>query len=134
MSFVAPGHESEGPVRGTRSDPKAPASTGPAVHPSAAFALQRQAGNRAVTQMIAAEKTPSAKGSEESAESANEVPGPVLEQFGAWAREVPGYDALGVALGKDLITERPVARDATAVVGAVAGLVPGGAAVAENLR
>ncbi|WP_051767072.1 phage tail protein [Saccharothrix syringae] len=58
----------------------------------------------------------------------------VLSTIGEWARRMPGYGVLCLALGRDVITRQPVARDATAVVGALVGLVPGGAALWQNLQ
>ncbi|MDC7122031.1 hypothetical protein OMK64_10830 [Cellulomonas fimi] len=58
----------------------------------------------------------------------------VLGTIGRWAREIPGYGVLCVALGRDPVTGRTVPRDATTVVGALVGLVPGGHALWENLQ
>ncbi len=58
----------------------------------------------------------------------------VLGTIGTWARRIPGYGVLCVALGRDVITQLPVTRDATSIIGALVGLVPGGSAIWENLQ
>jgi hypothetical protein len=58
----------------------------------------------------------------------------VLDTMAGWARRMPGYGALCLAVGRDVITQQPVARDAAGIIGAIVGLIPGGAAVWENLR
>lgn len=101
------------------------------------MALQRQAGNRAVASLVPStpQETVLQRGIlDDVAGVAGDVKGRVLGQFGTWARRIPGYGVLCVALGKDPITQQPVARDATAIVGALVGLVPGGAALWENLQ
>ncbi len=99
------------------------------------MALQRQAGNRAVANLVTPQEPVVQRGIlDDVAGVAGDVKGRVLGQFGTWARRIPGYGVLCVALGKDPITDQPVARDATAVVGALVGLVPGGAALWENLQ
>jgi hypothetical protein len=50
------------------------------------------------------------------------------------ARILPGYDLLAFALGRDPVTQDPVARTATNLIKAVLGLIPGGAALFENLQ
>lgn len=140
MTHAVPGRDQPADTRGTqptaaRATPKPP----PRHHLNAAsaMALQRQAGNRAVANLVtpAPQETVLQRGIlDDVAGVAGDVKGRVLGQFGTWARRIPGYGVLCVALGKDPITQQPVARDATAVVGALVGLVPGGAALWENLQ
>ncbi len=50
------------------------------------------------------------------------------------ARDIPGYDLLGLILGRDPITQQPVARNATNLLRALLGLVPGGTQMFANLQ
>jgi len=50
------------------------------------------------------------------------------------ARSIPGYDLLGFILGRDPLTQQPVERNAVNLIRGVLGLVPGGAAMFENLQ
>jgi len=51
----------------------------------------------------------------------------------AWAMQLPGYELLGVILGRDPITEEPVQRSVANIAHATLRLVPGGDAVFEHL-
>jgi hypothetical protein len=62
------------------------------------------------------------------------VIGRLLRQASEWARRIPGYDLLGVVLGRDPLSSQPVERSAAAIVRGVAGLIPGGAAMVANLE
>ncbi|HEX8864268.1 MAG TPA: hypothetical protein VF821_01310, partial [Lentzea sp.] len=131
-----PGRDKPAETRGTPPKP-AQVKPPPRHHLTAAsaMALQRQAGNRAVASLTTPSEPVAQRGIlDDVAGVAGDVKGRVLGQFGMWARRIPGYGVLCVALGKDPITEQPVARDATAVVGALVGLIPGGAALWENLQ
>jgi hypothetical protein len=50
------------------------------------------------------------------------------------AASLPGYDLLAFVLGRDPVTQQPVARTAVTLVRAVLGLVPGGQALFDNLQ
>ncbi len=50
------------------------------------------------------------------------------------ARQIPGYDLLAFILGRDPITQQPVERNASNLIHGVLGLIPGGAAMWENLQ
>lgn len=50
------------------------------------------------------------------------------------ARTIPGYDLLGVILGRDPITQQPVERNAVNLLRGIAGLIPGGMELFENLQ
>lgn len=50
------------------------------------------------------------------------------------ARSIPGYDLLAFLLGKDPITQQPVERNAINLIKALVGLIPGGAAMFENIQ
>ena len=50
------------------------------------------------------------------------------------AQSIPGYDLLAFALGRDPLTQAPVARNATTLLKALLGMVPGGAQIFENLE
>jgi hypothetical protein len=50
------------------------------------------------------------------------------------AQSIPGYDLLGVILGRDPITQRPVERNATNLLRGLLGLIPGGTQMFENLQ
>jgi hypothetical protein len=50
------------------------------------------------------------------------------------AKTIPGYDLLGFILGRDPVTQKPVARTVENLVRGVLDLVPGGAALFENLQ
>lgn len=58
----------------------------------------------------------------------------VLGTVAGWARRIPGYGLLTVALGKDVVTGQAVPRTATNVIGGLVGLVPGGAELFRNLQ
>ncbi|MCP2163212.1 phage tail protein [Goodfellowiella coeruleoviolacea] len=49
------------------------------------------------------------------------------------ARSLPGYDLLGVILGRDPVTQQPIERSAVNLVSAVLALVPGGGQLFQNL-
>ena len=49
-------------------------------------------------------------------------------------KSIPGYDLLGFVLGRDPITQEPVERNAVNLIRAVLGLIPGGAAIFDNLQ
>lgn len=49
------------------------------------------------------------------------------------AREVPGYELLGIAIGSDPITQQPVERTPTRVIGALVSLIPGGDEMRRHL-
>jgi hypothetical protein len=50
------------------------------------------------------------------------------------ARSIPGYDVLAFIIGKDPITQETVDRNAVNLLKAVAGLIPGGAQLFENIQ
>ena len=50
------------------------------------------------------------------------------------ARSIPGYDLLGFILGRDPLTQQPVERNAVNLIRGLLGLIPGGAAMFENLQ
>jgi hypothetical protein len=50
------------------------------------------------------------------------------------ARSIPGYDLLSFILGKDPITQQPVERSAINLIKGLVGLIPGGAAMFENIQ
>ena len=50
------------------------------------------------------------------------------------ARAIPGYELLGFVLGKDPITQQPVARTAVNLIRALVGLLPGGAILLDQLQ
>jgi hypothetical protein len=50
------------------------------------------------------------------------------------AKSIPGYDLLAFVLGRDVITQEPVERNAVNLVRALLGLIPGGAAIFDNLQ
>lgn len=50
------------------------------------------------------------------------------------AASVPGYDLLGFAIGRDPLTQAPIDRNATTLLQAVLGLVPGGAQIFQELQ
>lgn len=50
------------------------------------------------------------------------------------AKLVPGYDLLSFILGRDPITQDPVERNAINLVRGLVGLIPGGAAIFENIQ
>lgn len=52
----------------------------------------------------------------------------------AQARSIPGYDMLGFVIGRDPLTQAPLERNATTLLKAVLGLVPGGQAIFDNLQ
>ncbi len=58
----------------------------------------------------------------------------VLEKVGALVRNLPGYDLLALAIGRDPLSGQAVKGDAVAVIKAVMGLIPGGALLFENLE
>jgi hypothetical protein len=57
-----------------------------------------------------------------------------LGKLAQWAKRIPGFDLLTVILGKDPITDEPVERNAINLTRGVLGLIPGGAAIFENLE
>ena len=50
------------------------------------------------------------------------------------ARSIPGYDLLAVAIGRDPLTQQSVDRSATNIIKGLMGLIPGGAAMFENIQ
>lgn len=58
----------------------------------------------------------------------------LLSKAAAWAKKIPGYDLLAVVLGKDPITDKPVERNAANLLRGIAGLIPGGAEMFDNLQ
>jgi hypothetical protein len=50
------------------------------------------------------------------------------------ARSIPGYDLLAFIIGRDPITQNPVERSAINLIRGLVGLIPGGAALFENLQ
>lgn len=50
------------------------------------------------------------------------------------ARQIPGYGLLSLALGRDVVTRQEVPRTPVNLIGALAGLIPGGQAVFENIQ
>ncbi|HYH05359.1 MAG TPA: DUF4157 domain-containing protein [Bacillota bacterium] len=55
------------------------------------------------------------------------------EKVKPYLRQIPGYDLLTLIIGKDPLSGTPVERNGSAIVKAVVGLIPGGAAFLENL-
>jgi hypothetical protein len=58
----------------------------------------------------------------------------VLGKLAEWAKKIPGYGLVRVILGKDPFTDEVVPRTAKNFVRAFLELVPGGAAIFENLE
>lgn len=58
----------------------------------------------------------------------------ILGTLSGFARRMPGYDLLCVVLGRDVVSDRPVPRNAAAIIGGVLALIPGGAQMRENLQ
>ncbi|HYN93726.1 MAG TPA: hypothetical protein VES42_07735, partial [Pilimelia sp.] len=56
-----------------------------------------------------------------------------LGTLAGWARRVPGYELLCTVLGRDVVAGTPVPRTAAAIVGGFLALMPGGAAMRDNL-
>jgi hypothetical protein len=50
------------------------------------------------------------------------------------AQSIPGYELIGVILGRDPITQRPVERNATNLLRGLLSLIPGGTQMFENLQ
>ncbi|HEX6267700.1 MAG TPA: DUF4157 domain-containing protein, partial [Burkholderiales bacterium] len=79
-----------------------------------------------------------ASGVRAAASAVADVAGNILERAIAYIRErassIPGYDLLGFILGRDPLTQRPVERNATNLIQALLGMIPGGAALFENLQ
>lgn len=63
-----------------------------------------------------------------------EEPNWLLEKVSGLVRNLPGYDLLTLALGRDPFTGQAVKGDGLAWGKALAGLLPGGAALFENLE
>lgn len=67
-----------------------------------------------------------------------DVAGNIIERAIAYIRErassIPGYDLLGLILGRDPLTQRPVERNAINLIRALLGVIPGGPALFENLQ
>src|SRR5690554_883438 len=57
-----------------------------------------------------------------------------LEQVSKLIRNIPGYDLLALAIGRDPLTGQAVNGDGLSWAKAVAGLLPGGALLFENLE
>lgn len=49
-------------------------------------------------------------------------------------RSIPGYELIGIILGRDPITQQPVERTAVNLLRGLLGLIPGGAQMFENLQ
>src|SRR5579884_880748 len=58
----------------------------------------------------------------------------LLKKAADWAKKIPGYDLLTVILGKDPITDQPVERNAMNLLRGIAGLIPGGMEMFDNLQ
>jgi hypothetical protein len=61
------------------------------------------------------------------------VRGRVLGFIRDHAKQIPGYDLICFVLGRDPITQQPVERTAVNLIRAVAAIIPGGAALFDNL-
>lgn len=68
------------------------------------------------------------------ASAVGDVAGVALDFIRDKARLIPGYDMAGFILGRDPITQKPVARNAVNLIKAVMGLWPGGTLVFEALQ
>lgn len=66
--------------------------------------------------------------------SLGDVVGRVVDFLRERARDIPGYDLLALILGRDPITQQPVARTASNLLRALLGLIPGGAQMFANLQ
>jgi hypothetical protein len=58
----------------------------------------------------------------------------VLGAVAGRARQIPGYGLLSLALGRDVVTRQEVPRTPVNLIGALAGLIPGGQAMFENIQ
>jgi hypothetical protein len=56
-----------------------------------------------------------------------------LETVADYAREIPGYGLLCTVLGRDVISDRPVARSAAALIDGFLDLIPGADRIRQNL-
>ena len=67
-----------------------------------------------------------------------DIAGNIIDRASNYIREraqsIPGYDLLGVILGRDPLTQRPVERNATNLLRGLLGLIPGGTQMFENLQ
>jgi hypothetical protein len=112
--------------------------------------LQRGAGNKAVTGLVSGQENrapvPGAVGNDPAtdavphggtqfvqrdliddvSDAAGGVKERVAHSLTERAHQLPGYQLVGVAVGKDVITGEPVPQDAEHVVAAVASVIPGG--------
>ena len=61
-------------------------------------------------------------------------PNRLLEMVGRLVRNIPGYNLLALALGRDPLTGETVKGDGLTWGKAIAGLLPGGAALFANLE
>jgi hypothetical protein len=60
--------------------------------------------------------------------------GRVRGAIAGMVRSIPGYMLISFIIGRDVVANTPVERNATNLVGAVLGLIPGGNAMFENLQ
>lgn len=60
--------------------------------------------------------------------------GRVMNAIASLVRNIPGYMLVSFIIGRDIVANRPVERNAVNLVGAIMGLVPGGNAMFENLQ
>jgi hypothetical protein len=63
-----------------------------------------------------------------------DVAGAALNFVRDHARLIPGYDMLGLIIGRDPITQQPVERNAVNVIRALMGLWPGGSLIFDALQ
>src|SRR5574341_112814 len=78
------------------------------------------------------------RGISSAASAVADVAGNIIERAVKFikerARSIPGYDLLGFILGRDPLTQQPMERTATNLLKGLLGLIPGGAAMFENLQ
>ncbi|TNM39697.1 hypothetical protein FHP29_12585 [Nocardioides albidus] len=130
--------------------------------PAAMLALQRAAGNRAVTSAVqrgavgpaAVATAPVAEAGVAPVEAETSVMSQgaprvqrgylddlaagarrsAMEAVSNYAKRMPGYDLLCMVLGKDVISDAPVPRSAAGLIDGVLGLIPGADKVRANLQ
>jgi len=85
-----------------------------------------------------AELSNSAAIENKTADAATEEPGwikrKILNQVAKFANEIPGFHLLSVVIGRNPVTGKSVERNASSVIHAVLGLLPGGNLLFENLQ
>ena len=68
------------------------------------------------------------------ADTVGDIAGAALSFIKDKARVIPGYDMLGLIIGRDPITQQPVPRNAVNLIKGVMGLWPGGSMIFEALQ